>query len=390
MSLSSSATDRRIRVLHIINGLNVGGAERMLWKLLAQADRERFDMRVLNLRKGGQIGDEIKSLGIPVDELNLHSPFMAWRGLLALRSIVQKTDPDLVQGWMYHGNLAAWCAIRMARRKTVQIWGVRHSLHDLAREKMTTQVVIRLCARLSGSPDRILFNSERSCLQHEAIGYNTAVCETIPNGFDVAAYRPDLQARQRLRAELGLVPETLLVGLVARFHSLKDQPGFIKAARQVSQKFPDVHFVLVGREVEQSNPVLDCASLPPEILKKFHFLGERSDIPHITAGLDIAVSSSISEGFPNAIGEAMSCSLPCVVTDVGDSAWLLGDSGRVVPPSDPQALAAALDSLLELPEVERQRLGAAARQRVIELFSIGAVTERYQQLYRALCPHKAA
>ncbi|OQA30098.1 MAG: putative glycosyltransferase EpsF [Betaproteobacteria bacterium ADurb.Bin341] len=390
MSLSSSVTDRRIRVLHIINGLNVGGAERMLWKLLAQADRDRFDMRVLNLLKGGQISEEIKALGIPVGELNLHSPYTAWKGLFALRSFLRQTDPDVVQGWMYHGNLAAWCATKMARRKTAQTWGVRHSLHDMAREKKTTQAVIRLCAWLSGSPDRILFNSERSRLQHEAIGYNPAVCETIPNGFDVAAYRPDAQARQHLRAEFGLAPEMLLVGLVARFHPLKDQPGFIKAARLVSPKFPDVHFVLVGREVERNNPALDCASLPLEILKKFHFLGERSDIPHITAGLDVAVSSSISEGFPNTIGEAMSCGLPCVVTDVGDSAWLLGECGRVVPPSDPQALAAALVSLLELPEAERKRLGAEARQRVIELFSIDAVTERYQQLYRALCPHKAA
>ncbi len=390
MSSSSSASDRRIRVLHIINGLNVGGAERMLSKLLAQADRERFDLRVLNLLKGGQISREIEALGIPVGELNLRSPYTAWKGLFALRSFVRQTDPDVVQGWMYHGNLAAWCAAKMAQRKPAQIWGVRHSLHELAREKKTTQAVIRLCARLSGSPERILFNSERSRLQHEAIGYNPAVCETIPNGFDVAAYCPDPQARQRLRSELGLELETLLVGLVARFHPLKDQPGFIKAARLVSPKFPDVHFVLVGREVDQNNPALDCASLPPEILEKFHFLGERSDIPQITAGLDIAVSSSISEGFPNAIGEAMSCGLPCVVTDVGDSAWLLGHCGRVVPPSDAQALAAALISLLELPEVERQMLGTQARQRVIEHFSIEAITERYQQLYRALCPEKAA
>jgi glycosyltransferase involved in cell wall biosynthesis len=386
--VSRKINGERIRIVHVITGLNVGGAEKMLCKLLSHVDQSRFDMRVLSLLGGGKIGQDIMAIGIPVDTLNLHSPLSFFQSLSCLRQYLLKTRPDILQGWMYHGNLVAWCARFMLKRRIPLVWGIRHSLHDISRQKCSTTAVILFCAAISRAPERILYNSMQSRLHHEHLGFHYARGDTIPNGFEVDIYRPNSESRLELRRELGISKETPLVGLVARFDPLKDHQNFLAAIALVSQKHSAAHFVLIGLGMESSNPHLLRDKLSPDLQKKLHFLGERHDIPSITASLDIAVSSSISEGFSNSIGEAMSCGVPCVVTDVGDSAHILGVCGQVVPPSDSAALAHMIISILELPTQERLQLGKMARMRIIENFSIGTVVTRYHDLYEELLVSK--
>lgn len=356
----------------------------MLWKLLAQTDRSRFDMHVLCLLGDGRIGEEIRALGIPVTCLGMRSPAGTFLVLRKLRRYLLAVSPDILHGWMYHGNLAAWFGRILTGARIPLVWGVRQSLYDLAREKPATALVIRFCALISKAATKILYNSETARAHHESIGYAPLHGETIPNGFDAGIYLPDSDARAGLRRELDLGDEAPIVGMIARYDPMKGHSNFLSAAELLAGQNFDVHFVLVGRGVDGATPVFQRAAKLPCLAGRIHFLGERQDIPALTAGFDVAVTPSVSEGFANAIGEAMGCGVPCVVTDVGDSAKVVADCGRVVPPGDSSALAQGIADLLQMSSEARRDLGLRARQRVIDEFSISAVAARYEALYESL------
>jgi glycosyltransferase involved in cell wall biosynthesis len=202
-------------------------------------------------------------------------------------------------------------------------------------------------------------------------------------------FRPNPDARPNLLNALGAPDDAVLIGLVARYDPLKDHSGFLKAAGQLNRAYPKVRFVLAGYEVTQENAVLDKEIIRHGLEGRVHLLGERRDVPDIMAGLDFLVSSSISEGFPNVIGEAMACGVPCVVTDAGDSAFLVGDTGRVVRPKDPEALTSGMQELIELGSEQRRRLGMVARERVNNTFSLYAAVSEYEGVYKNLVGDKA-
>jgi len=375
--------NRRIKLAFIITGLSTGGAEMMLYKLLSRLNREQFEPVVISLRDYGTLGDRFTALAIPVYTIGMKSgiptPVAIWR----LIEIMRRLNPDLLQGWMYHGNLAALLATFTL--KTVPlIWSIRHSVYSLKYDKPSTAVVIRLLAQLSNLPRKILYNSKISANQHEKIGYKPDKTLVIPNGFDTDLFIPSVVARQAMRVELALPENTLFIGLMGRYHPMKDHANFLQAAAIVLQQFPDVYFVLAGREINAQNTALAHLIQTLKLKERIHLLGERQDMPHLTASLDIAVCASYSEGFPNIVGEAMSCGVPTVVTDVGDSAWIVGKTGRVVPPKHPELLANALKELIELGSVGREALGQAARKRIVENFSLESVVAQYEALYSSL------
>lgn len=367
-------------VLHIISGLNVGGAEMMLYKLISGMDRKRFNSSVISLTGQGPVSKQIESLGVPVYSLELKPGFSALTVFLRLIRKVRGIRPDIIQGWMYHGNLAAQIAAAFLSNVPV-IWNIRQSLYQLRDEKTLTAAVIWLGAKLSGLPVRIIYNSHTSALQHEHYGYRAEKTLIIPNGFNTDVFVPDVEARLMVRRELGLSGDALLIGLIGRYHPMKDHGNFLQAVALLVENFPQVHFVLAGSGIDNTNKMLTGQIAGLGITANVHLLGERSDIARLTAALDIATSSSYSEAFPNVIGEAMSCGVPCVVTDVGDSAWITGDTGRAVPPKDPEALAGAWMELIHFGAVKRQKLGAAARKRIIGNFSLKSVASQYEALY---------
>ena len=218
---------------------------------------------------------------------------------------------------------------------------------------------------------------------HVALGYDADKFVIIPNGFDLAEFKPDPASRRDLRTELGLDAETPLIGMSARYDPQKDHVGFVAAAAGLSAKHPGVHFVLWGDGIEPRNQTLSDAIARAGMEKKFHLLGRRADVARITTGLDIAsLSSAYGEAFPNVIGEAMACGVPCVGTDVGDTASIIGETGRTVAARDPGALANAWSELISLGTEGRTALGAAARLRAETCFSIAAMVARYEALYR--------
>jgi len=373
-----------IRVLHFITGLNIGGAERMLYNLAVHADRRRFDFQVIALQSGGEIADELRAIGVAVTELGISNPFSAMGALPRLRRIVRDAQPNMLQGWMPHGNLAAWLASLICGRHIPVVWTIVQSLHDLSREKFLTRIIIRYCAWISRNTASILYNSDTARIHHEQLGYNAAGGITIPTGFDTDTYLPNLNSRAEFRRSLGLHENALLVGLVARFDPLKDHANFLSAAAIVTRRHQTARFVLVGRNVDGANQDLVKQVRELGLEENIHLLGVCQNIPKITAALDVAVSSSLSEAFANTIGEAMSCGIPCVVTDVGDSASVVGNCGRVVRPAASEQLATAIGDLLDLTPAERFRLGSLARQRIIDNFSIEKVVARYALLYEGI------
>jgi glycosyltransferase involved in cell wall biosynthesis len=367
-----------VRILHVITDLNTGGAEVMLQKLVTRSQRPAVNHAVVSLSGEGDLGGDIAAAGIPVHSLGLqHGMWRIAVALARLRRVCAAYQPDLLQSWLYHADLLSLCAGTRAGRLPI-VWNVRSSFH-YGLDKWP----VRLCARLSRLPAAVVVNSDAGRRIHTEIGYRPRRWEVIPNGFDTQLFRPDSAARLAVRRQLGVGAETVLIGLVARVDPLKDHRTFITAAGLLAAREPDVKFVLAG---EGTNDDEDIARWVAEaaLAHRVLTLGRRSDMPQITAALDIATSSSISEGFANVIGEAMAAGVPCTVTDVGDSARIVGATGLTVPTRDPGALAAAWGQMIAWGAAGRACAGAAARRRVEEVYSLDAVSSQYERLYEHL------
>ena len=370
-----------VRIAHIITGLDTGGAETMLYKLLRSMNRSRFDPMVVSLVDHRYSKFPIAELGIPVSSCGMRPGVPNVRGTLAAARELRRFQPHLLQGWMYHGNLAAQAAAAVLPEKTSVIWNIRGAHHVLREEKLLTAAAIWTGARLSALPSRIVSNSAVSAMLHQRqLGFSGDRWIVIPNGFELDKFGPSENARAEVRAELGLPQDTLLIGLIGRYHPMKDHANFLRAAAILRQTVPGAQFLLVGCGVDHAAALQEQAAALG-LLDCAHLLGERADMPRIAAALDIATSSSYSEAFPNIIGEAMSCGVPCVVTDVGDSAWLVGDTGAHVPARDSHALAGAWMELCGRGPAGRRNLGEAARNRIAAHFSIASVAAQYEQMY---------
>ena len=379
-----------IKLVHVISGLSTGGAEMMLYKLLSVLDRSSCQSEVISLTDVGAIGDRIGCLNIPVRALQMRRGRPGISGLVRLSRWLRQSSPNVVQTWMYHADLIGGLAAKFSGDPPV-IWGIRNS--TLGRQsRKSTALTVKLCARLSRwVPTKIVCCSVASREIHEQLGYNPKKMLVIPNGFDLSSFKPDNEARFSLRRELGLPSDALLIGFVARFDPQKDHESFIAAARRVALRHEHAHFVLCGDGVDDTNPCLSAWIQAGGVKGRFQLLGRRDDVARVTASLDIATcASAYGEAFPNVVGEAMACAVPCVVTDVGDSAFIVGDTGKVVQPHQPECLAEALNWMIELGADGRRQLGAKARQRIQENFELSVVRDQYVALYRQVTGYRPA
>ena len=357
-----------------------------LHKLLSHMDRAAFEPEVISLTTLGDVGERMRALGVPVRVLGMRRGVPDPIFVARLAGLLRKESPDIVQTWMYHADLIGGLAAKLAANLPV-VWNVRHSHLHPGQTNRTTVWTARACARLSGSvPERIICAAEVSRRVHAKLGYKEEKMVVIPNGFDLSVFVPDVDARISVRRELGIPQVAPLVGLVARFHPDKDHYNFVRAAALLDARRPNVHFLLCGEGVTPENRELLGRLRSAGILDRCRLLGRRNDLPRLYAALDVAVSSSSSEGFPNVVGEAMACGVPCVVTDVGDSADIVADTGVVVSPRDPEALATGLREVLGLRTEERRALGDRARKRMGQHYSLRSVVAAYEQIYEGLVP----
>ncbi len=373
-----------MKILHVISGLETGGAELFLERLALGLAYRDFSQTIVALRHAGDAGTRLEREGIHVHALHAGLNPAGLRALFALRSIVREQSPDLIQGWMYHGNLGASLARKLGDRACPVVWNVRHSLDDWCGESAELRIVIRLGGAVSASTEAILFNSRVAADQHVRRGYPAHKARVIPNGVDCNQFRPDADLRRATRQQLGLDAGCVVIGMVARYHPVKDHATFLGAAQIVRARIPHSRFLLVGYGATRDNPAL------AELLKKGQLdgsvlaLGERQDIPALLNALDVYVSSSRAEGFPNAVVEAMACGVPCVVTDVGASRELVGETGIVVRPASEQDLAEAIIGIAAQSSSQRHELGEAARERIIRRYSMEQCISAYADLYASL------
>jgi len=368
----------------------------MLLKLLTSMDKERFSNQVVSLTGIGPIGKKLLAQGIPVSQLGMPNGKVNILELAKLWRLLRYHEPAILQTWLYHADLMGLISGKLAGIKNIY-WNIRCSYVDLEKYHPITKWTIKLCSLLSCFPKIVITNSIEAKKFHVGLGYKVKHWEVIPNGFDLNRFKLDNHAKSTLLAELHSSDNTraknrknkaniknqngiFLIGMVARYDPMKDHTTFIKAACHLLQKRLDVHFILVGKGVEWKNTNL-VRQIPGFLQEHFHLLGERNDIENITSALDIASSTSYGEGFSNSIGEAMASRVPCVVTDVGDSSYIVGETGLVVSPRNPDAVAKAWEKILNMDEEERLDLGRAARNRILSHFSIERVAKQYEHLY---------
>ncbi len=380
-----------MKITHIITGLAAAGAESALYHLLAALNRQEYQCEVVSLTDRGPTAAKIESLGVPVRALSMMRSVPNPLAIRRIAKILRRSRPNIVHTWMYHSNLLGGLAAQAVGGIPV-IWGIHHSRIDSSDTKRFTVWTVRACAWFSKQvPARIICCANSSELAHVQLGYDPDKMEVIYNGIDSELFQPNPDARLALRSRLGLPADVLLIGMAGRFHRHKDHKTFFAAARLLRATFPDLHFVVCGEGLVPENPKL-AAEIADGLQGHCHLIGLQHDMPAFYSALDIAANSSLSEAFPLAVGEAMACGIPCVVTRVGDSPSIVGETGKIVPPEQPEAMAAAWRELIEAGPEFRGDLGNQARQRVIMHFSVIQFAQRYQSLYRnvanRICDHQ--
>jgi len=376
-----------LKIVHLVSSLETGGTEMMVYKLLRSSETDRAQSSVVSLTSGGVIAERIRALGVVVVSLDMRRGFPNPLALLRLVLLLRRQRPAVLQTWLYHSDLLGLIAGKLAGVPAVA-WNIRCSTTDERYFTGLTGRVVRILAKYSSKPAAVVVNSEAGRTIHKAMGYRPRRWEVIPNGFDLGAYLPDPDAYTDVREELGIARGTPIVGLVARFDPLKDHATFLSASGLLHATRAGAHFVLVGWQVDRDNPILVDQIDRLGIRENVHLLGERQDIARLTAAFDVATCSSTGEGFPNIVGEAMACAVPVVSTDVGDAKLVVGETGIIVPPSDPGALAAGWRTILDMDPHARRELGSQARARISSHFDIDRIAKQYGALYRDLSNQK--
>ena len=379
-----------INVMHLTSSFGQsGGTEANLLRLVCHMEKSRFCNCIVTMTEMIPLSDpDLLNSQLAEAEVSVHSLGMRFgipNPLAATRllHIIKQKRPHILQTWMYHADLLGLLVGKLAHVPSI-LWNIQCS--NLPDDNWLSAFVRRMLVPLSPLPGAVLTNSHSGLRFHKAFGYRPKRWQYIPNPLDLSEFRPNPEARTWLRAQLKLQSKAILVGLIARFHPVKDHYTFIEAAKLLAAGNSAINFVLVGLDIDGTNSKLVRMIKSTGIEDRFHLLGQRADVSRIISGLDLLCSSSYSEGSSNVIAEAMACGVPCVVTDVGDSAFIVQNTGKVVPPKDAPAFAQACRELLNLSPRKRCELGLAARARVEEHFSLRAVVDSYQGLYEQLAP----
>jgi len=350
----------------------------MLYKLVEASRHSTIKIMVVSLLDDGMFGERIRAAGADVVSCHLNRPSGFFHLLWAIAAL-RVFRPTVIQGWMYHGSFLASLLHWLMPGRPRLFWSFRQTLYSIDTEPTRLRVVLRLLAAMSARVCAVIYNSSLSVHHHQAIGIRPKADLIIPNGFDLARYRSDIRRRETMRARLGIIDEPL-VGLVARVHPMKDHATFAAAAALIAKAFPRARFVLAGEDTDTLK--IQTLLKAQGIFTKTTCLGRVDHTEGLYPALDLFVlSSAWGEGWPNVVGEAMACGVVAVGTDVGETRNVIGDTGFVVAPSNPDALANACISLLEMPAEERRVLGVKAHERIMSHFDINAVFKQYAQIW---------
>lgn len=374
-----------LRLLLVARSLEPGGAERQLLDLIRGLDRTRVAPALALLYDRGELRAEAATIpGLVVTPLGKARRWGVVGPLRRLAALVRASRAQVVYGSLDLANLYALAGGRLGGARVV--FGVRSSSMDFAPYGRFAKTLWRLAARASRAADLVIYNSHAGRDFSLAHGFCAANALVIPNGIDTARYVRDAEGGRRVRAEWGLGPRAALVGLVGRLDPMKDHPTFLQAAALVGERFPEARFVCVGGGPRALAEELRALGARLGLEERLVWAGPRRDMTAVYGALDLLALASRGEGFPNVVGEAMACGVPCVVADVGDAARIVGDEGLVVPPGDPAALAAGIARALGEAPGERAARGARCRERIVRQFPLAAMVEATQRALAALAP----
>lgn len=363
------ATFNKPRLLLLIRSLNRGGAERQLVVLACGLCARGWNVSVAQFYAGGPWEDELRHAGVMLYDLEKRGRWDVLGFLFRFGRLLWTQRPTILHGYLCVPNLLV-ALVRPLLPGTRIVWGVRASNMDLSHYDWLAKLTFFLECKTASFADLIVVNScagRDYCLAH---GYPRHRMLAIPNGIDTERFQFDAEGRRQLRAEWRIGAETVLIGLVGRLDPMKDHSTFFRAVVPLVHLGTQCQFVCVGDGQREYAQKLRQEARALGLDDRLIWDRGRDDMAAVYSAFDIACSSSCSEGFPNVVAEAMACGRPPVVTDVGDSAVIVGETGLVVPSSDASALASALTAMLRMSPEERGELGKRARRRVIDCFSI--------------------
>lgn len=354
----------------------------MLLRLSIELQKRGFQNYVVSLGKREPFAEVFEEHGIEVFSLGSREDGVWIRRLQALKNVLRSVNPSIAQGWMYHANLALSLVGAVTPEMRRPLWNIRRGIDDLRERKLFTRLVVRANAYLSSRPSHIIYCTEECRQQHEEIGFDPDCGVVIGNGFDAGKFRPKVESRATLRAKLSLPPDTIIIGNVGRYDHAKGKQYLLDAFALLRQRTRNVHLVLVGRGMTPENLELRARARELGLSSSVTLYGEVSTLEELYPAFDILCSSSVNEGFPNVIAEAMLCGVFCVVTDVGNSRVLAERTGIVVAPRDAARLAEGLVAACSLGRQARCEAGLKGRERIARLYSLEGIADRYARLYQ--------
>jgi|SRR5690625_1251713 len=370
-----------MHIVHIITGLNNGGAEGVLYRLCKHDKANKHT--VISLLDMGKYGPLLEKEGVTVHCLEMPRGRPNLKGLSKLYRLLKKEKPTVVQTWMYHADLIGGVVARLAGIKAV-LWNIRHSTLVKGQSKRSTILVAKICAIFSHFiPKKIICCAHSALEVHSNIGYAKNKMTVIENGYELDLYTPNDSLGQKIKKELNLPTGIPILGMVGRYDPQKDHQGLLTALKLVKDRGVNFLFLLVGPEINQQNQELISQIEKYNLTEDVLLLDQRKDIPALMNALDIHIlSSAYGEGFPNVVAEAMACGTPCIATDVGDAAKIVGKTGWIVPPKQPKALSLAIgQSIDELNSESKswQKKQGNCRERILSCFDIKVMIEKYQK-----------
>lgn len=375
-----------VRIDFLIAALEQGGAERQLVVLAKGLHARGHRVRVLTFYPRGFYAPKLEAAGVPHLALGKRGRWDLVGPSLRLRRLLTEGRTELVHSYLATANLIALGSKWMGSGAKV-VWGIRGSSKDLSRYSRVARGSSWVEEKLSRRADLVIANSEAGRASAIARGFLPDPFAVVPNGIDTARFAPSPDRGKVLRDAWGIGPGEVVFGLVGRVDPVKGHEVFLQAARRLASRHAAARFVCVGRASRADLERLQALPASKALGAKLTWVEGQSDMPAVYGAMDGLVSASHSEGFSNVVSEAMACGLPCVVTDVGDSARLVGETGFVALPNDPEALSVAMEAILA---ADRPALGAAARARIQEHFSVEALLTRTEAVLNACLTGKRA
>lgn len=374
--------DKRIKIIHIINCLSPGGAERMLLNLLANANKEKFDIKVFSLQDKGQLCSDIEALGVPVHCFFMYNKIDFIFRFIKLMLTIRKTKPEIIHTWMYHSNIIAGFAAKLVSRCKI-VWSIHASKLDAGFTKRSTKIAIKLSSLMSFFiPHKIIFCSNSSYYLHQIIGFERSKMVVIPNGVDLKLFKKSNANKLELINKINNEDNTIFIGMAARYDPMKGYDIFIRSAKILCEKYSNVHFLLCGSNVTNSNHELVKMIIDDNLVSRIHLLGYISDMPKFYNSINIlTVASSYGEAFPMSICEAMSCEVPVVSSDLGDCSYIINDSEMIFPINNAEILSKRWEKIITYDEEIKHKIGKKNRERIMSLFEIKNIKKTYEKNY---------